>query len=98
MLSSLAQAGTDALTCQGVGGIAALGLGLMSSGTIKLDTKNSIPLDDSTLAALPRDPISVTSEGNKFQITIQKGEVTINSLTVVPFAVFTAIHGKTVLS
>ncbi|KAH7128592.1 hypothetical protein B0J11DRAFT_578782 [Dendryphion nanum] len=92
MLSSILQAGTDALTCQGFGGIAAVGLGLVNSGTIKIDTKNAVPLDNQTLAALPKDPITIVSEGNRFEIKIQSTEVTINGQKIVPFAVFTALH------
>ncbi|KAF2732936.1 hypothetical protein EJ04DRAFT_578009 [Polyplosphaeria fusca] len=91
MLSSLAQAGTDALTCQGFGGVIAIGLGLMHSGTIKLDTKDS-PLDGRTLAALPQDPIIVTSEGNRFSIKIQNGEIKINDLEAGTFIALTAVH------
>lgn len=92
MLSSLAQAGTNAITCQGFGGIAAIGLGLMNSGTIKIDFKNAVPFDNATLAALPKEPISILSEGNKFEITIQDTKVTINEMAIVPFAVVTALH------
>ncbi|KAF2187913.1 hypothetical protein K469DRAFT_748752 [Zopfia rhizophila CBS 207.26] len=44
MLSSISQAGADAITCQGFGGIAAIYLGLKNSGTIKIDGKGSVPL------------------------------------------------------
>ena len=91
MLSSLAQAGVNSLTCQGFGGIASIGLGLQNSGAIKFNS--SAGLDNQTLALLPKDPITVTSEGNTFQITIQDMQVTINGLKIVPFAVLTALHG-----
>lgn len=97
MLSGLAQAGSDAITCQGFGGLAAIGLGLMNSGTIKIDTKNPVPLDSQTLAALPKDPVTILSEGNKFEIKIQSTEITINGMQIVPFAVLTSLHGKLVL-
>lgn len=94
MLSSLAQAGTNAITCQGFGGIAALALGLKNSGTIKIDTKNPVPLDNQTLAALPKDPIRISSEGNTFEINIQNTDVTVNGMKILPFAIVTSLHGK----
>jgi hypothetical protein len=94
MLSGLAQAGSDAITCQGFGGLAAIGLGLMNSGTIKIDTKNAVPLDSQTLAALPKDPVTIMSEGNKFEIKIQNTEITINGMQILPFTILTSLHGK----
>jgi hypothetical protein len=94
MLSGLAQAGTNAITCQGFGGIAAIGLGLINSGTIKFDLKNTVPLDNATLAALPKEPISILSGGNKFEISIQDTKVTVNGMAIVPFAVLTALHSE----
>ncbi|KAF2472801.1 uncharacterized protein BDR25DRAFT_366007 [Lindgomyces ingoldianus] len=92
MLSSLAQAGTNAITCQGFGGIAAIGLGLINSGTLKINLKNPVPLDNRTLDALPKEPIVITSEGNRFEIKIQNSQVKINEMALVPFAVVTALH------
>lgn len=51
-------------------------------------------LDASTLAALPKDPVTVTSEGNSFTIKISDASITINELPLIPFAVLTGIHGK----
>lgn len=97
MLSGLAQAGINAITCQGFGGIAAIGLGLINSGTIKFDLKNAVPLDNATLTALPKEPISILSEGNKFEISIQDTKVTVNGMAIVPFAVLTALHSESSL-
>ncbi|KAF2108774.1 hypothetical protein BDV96DRAFT_636494 [Lophiotrema nucula] len=92
MLSSLAQAGTNALTCQGFGGIAFIALGLKNGGAMKTDGQGSVPLGNQKLAALPKDPIVITSEGNRFSIKIQDGEVRINDLALLPFAILTALH------
>lgn len=96
---SLAQMGAqkaiDALTCQGIGGLASAGLALMNSGESKSDkTQASAMLDPRVLQSLPDGPIELTSDGNHFQIIIKKASVEINGMKLLPFAVLTALHGK----
>jgi hypothetical protein len=93
ILSSLAQAGTDALTCQGFGGIAAVALGLKNSGALKVATGSAVPLDNQTLAALPKGPIIIKSQGNQYEIKIHNTEIMINGISLLSFAVFSALHG-----
>ncbi|KAF2676878.1 hypothetical protein K458DRAFT_436943 [Lentithecium fluviatile CBS 122367] len=92
-LQSLAQSGVNTLTCAGVGGLAAVGLGLRDSPALKMTMGGgSQPFDNSTLAALPKGPITITSEGNTFVINIIQGSFTINGRSLVPFAVITGLH------
>ncbi|KAF2639454.1 hypothetical protein P280DRAFT_518874 [Massarina eburnea CBS 473.64] len=98
-LQGIAQFSVDSLTCNGIGGLAALGLGVMNSPALKAAQKaqsgsndTNPPLDPSTLAALPKDPITITSEGTKFVVNLTDGSITINEMPVVPFAVMTAVH------
>ncbi|PVI01883.1 hypothetical protein DM02DRAFT_670923 [Periconia macrospinosa] len=96
-LEGFAQTGIDTLTCGGVGGLAAVGLGLFSNPAVKnsitSNTGNSTPLDPSTLAALPKDPIKIKSGDTTFIINITNPTaITINEMPVVPFAVVTAFH------
>lgn len=99
-LQGIAQTGIDTITCAGVGGLAALALGVMQSPVLKDNKGNatSPPLDNTTLAALPKGPVTVMNQGNKFTINIAEQAVTINGLELKPFAIMTALHGKCTLS
>lgn len=105
-ISSVAQSAINALTCEGFGGLILVGLGLMSSGTIKTNTGSSV---NSTLIkeALPKGIIHFTSSGNTFEIdgtivsqTIDQGlfaaasGITINGNDVSKFAAFLVLHSK----
>ncbi|ORX88624.1 hypothetical protein BCR34DRAFT_609341 [Clohesyomyces aquaticus] len=83
--------GTNAITCQGVGGLASIASGLMTSGIVKLNG-GSVPLDNRTLDALPKEPIVIISEGNKFKVKIQNTEITVNGIPVKRFAIITGLH------
>lgn len=85
----------DALTCQGIGGVAAAALGAMSASKdpkSMMDMMN-VPLDPRVLASLPQGPVEFTSEGNTFRIVLKDAEISINGLPVIPFGVLTALHG-----
>lgn len=105
-ISSVAQSAINALTCEGFGGLILVGLGLMSSGTIKTNSGSSV---NSTLIkeALPKGIIHFTSSGNTFEIdgtvvseTIDQGlfaaasGITINGNTMSKFAAFLVLHSK----
>ncbi|KAJ4288941.1 hypothetical protein N0V90_011282 [Kalmusia sp. IMI 367209] len=93
-LQGLAQSGVNTITCSGFGGLAALALGIMQSPALKgkTGTSASPPLDNSTLAALPKGPVTIVNEGNTFTINIAEQAVTINGLQLKPFAILTALH------
>lgn len=91
MLSSIVQVGTNAITCQGVGGLVSIASGLMTSGILKLNG-GSVPLDNRTLAALPKEPIVIISEGNKFEVKIQNTAITVNGIPIKRFAIITGLH------
>jgi hypothetical protein len=96
-LQSIAQSGISTLTCSGIGGIAATALGLRNNPILKNMMRmnpDSPPLDESTLAALPKDPIKVTSEGNTFFINIKDGKFMVNGLDFLPFGIMTGLHSK----
>lgn len=105
-ISSVAQSAINALTCEGFGGLILVGLGLMSSGTIKTNTGSSV---NSTLIkeALPKGIIHFTSGGNNFEIdgaivseTIDQGlfaaasGITINGNNMSKLAAFLVLHSK----
>ncbi|KAF1965396.1 hypothetical protein BU23DRAFT_561137 [Bimuria novae-zelandiae CBS 107.79] len=95
-LQGIAQSGLDTVTCSGFGGLAALALGIMQGPLMKnagmMDMPTLAPLDDSTLAALSKGPVTIMNEGNKFTVDIVKQAVTINGLEIKPFAITTALH------
>jgi hypothetical protein len=100
-LQRFAQTGVDTLTCGGVGGLASVGLSLFRSPALKKaanSTRNmtmASPLDPSILAALPKEPITVTSGNTKFVINFNHPTaITINELAIIPFAILTAVHSK----
>lgn len=108
-ISSVGQSAINALTCEGIGGLVLVGLGLFSSGTIK---SNSVSSVNSTLIkeALPKGIIHFTSSGNTFDIdgTVISNNldgnllnaasgVIINGNPVIKFAAFLVLHGKFML-
>lgn len=98
-----AQKVVDSLTCQGVGGIvsAALGFASTSPSEIKILEaamgQSGIPLDPTILQILPKGPITVTSEGNNFEVVLENRSIKINGQILTQFATLTALHGKCAL-
>jgi hypothetical protein len=90
----------DTLTCQGIGGIASAAFGAMAAAKVDASVMSKSlaqvgqTLDPTVLQALPRGPITVSSEGNMFEIVIESQSVKINGLAIIPFAVITGLHGK----
>jgi hypothetical protein len=101
-LNSAAQSSIDALTCNAIGGLATLSLEAMRSRKLKAWVATSMPnanvtkpfLDASVLAALPKGPLTVTSEGNVFTVELSNAKVTVNGLSYFPFAVLTTVHSE----
>lgn len=58
------------------------------------ETENGTSLIGTVFQRLPDGPITLTSEGNKFQIVIKQASVEINGMKLIPFVVLTALHGK----
>lgn len=91
-LSGAGQFGIDTLTCQGVGGLASIFLGVTSDRKDKTSLLSS-PLDSQAVDSLPQGPIEIKSNGNSYRIVLSDAEISINGLLVKPFAVLTALHG-----
>ncbi|KAF1836476.1 hypothetical protein BDW02DRAFT_238432 [Decorospora gaudefroyi] len=90
-----AQKVLDTLTCQGIGGIASVAFGAMAASQAEasmMDMAMSVPLESTVLQALPRGPITLSSEGNMFEIVIQSQSLKVNGLALMPFAVLTGLH------
>jgi hypothetical protein len=90
----------DTFTCQGIGGIASAAFGAMAAAKTNATMMSKAmaqlgqTLDPTVVQALPRGPITISSEGNTFEIVIESQRVKINGLALVPFAVITGLHGK----
>ncbi|KAF6818811.1 hypothetical protein CMUS01_11860 [Colletotrichum musicola] len=68
-ISMAAQAGVNALTCQGVGGLGLVFLGLVKSNTVPLDTFNAGGNVTKVLKqAVPSGTIKIANEGNFYAI------------------------------
>ncbi|KAF9729295.1 hypothetical protein PMIN04_009289 [Paraphaeosphaeria minitans] len=91
-LEGIAQTGVDTITCSGLGGLAALALGITQGPALKGKMSISPSLDNSTLAALPKGPLTVMNQGNNFTIDLADQTVTINGMGLKPFATMTGLH------
>jgi hypothetical protein len=91
-LSGAGQFGIDTLTCQGVGGLASIFLGVTSDRKDKTSLLSS-PLDSQAVSSLPQGPVEIRSKGNTYRIVLSDAEITINGLLIKPFAALTALHG-----
>lgn len=88
------------LTCQGIGGLASVALGVMSANKDKISMKDmmSVPLDPRVASSFPQGPVQFTSEGNTFRIVLKDAEISINGLPIIPFGVVTALHSMYLLN
>jgi hypothetical protein len=90
----------ETFTCSGIGGIASAAYGAMTAAKANASmmsmvmTQASPPLDPTVLQALPRGRITISSEGNMFEIVIESKSLKINGLAFIPFAIITGLHGK----
>jgi hypothetical protein len=88
MVDGFIQKGIDGLTCQGVGGLVAVLLGLRSSGAIASNT--TLP----KAGTLPNATFIVTNDGNEFVVNTGTFDVKVNGMEVVRFAVVLVLHSK----
>lgn len=104
-ISSVSQRVVSALTCEGVGGLVLVALGLLNSGTISTNGVSSGVNVTTLQQVVPKGLIKITSDGNTFAIDGQKvidnlqgnllsaaDGITINGNTAIKFAAFLAIH------
>ncbi|UQC81717.1 uncharacterized protein CLUP02_07203 [Colletotrichum lupini] len=76
-ISMAAQAGVNALTCQGVGGLGLMGFGLIRSKTIALDSFNNGNVTKTAKQVIPTGIIKISNEGHSYAID---GQVIRDSL------------------
>jgi hypothetical protein len=104
------QTGINALTCQGVGGLGLILLGLVRSNTIPTDLLNSQSGAASQTfikEAVPAGAIRITNEGNVYEVDGQRigdnlggsitsaiGGISINGFSAIAFIVFLVFHSK----
>lgn len=106
-ISSVSQRVVSALTCEGVGGLVLVALGLLSSGTISTNGVTTGVNVTTLQQVVPKGLIKITSDGNQFAIDGQKvidnlqgnllsaaDGITINGNTAIRFAAFLAIHSE----
>lgn len=106
-ISSVSQRVVSALTCEGVGGLVLVALGLLNSGTISTNGVTTGVNVTTLQQVVPKGLIKITSDGNQFAIDGQKvidnlqgnllsaaDGITINGNTAIRFAVFLAIHSE----
>ncbi|TDZ48280.1 hypothetical protein CTRI78_v008312 [Colletotrichum trifolii] len=105
-ISMAAQAGVDALTCQGVGGIGLIFLGLVRSKTVPLDSFNNGGNVTNVLKqAIPTGIINIANEGNTYAIDGQAikdsiggniinaaGGIEINGMKLPAWIAFLVLH------
>ena len=97
-ISALAQNSIDALTCQGVGGLLNIFLGLIQFKTLNPSAFAGQTGPNSTFAMLksmlPNGTVEVKSEGNTYAVDLPDGgNVRVNGMPVVRFAVVLILHG-----
>lgn len=106
-ISSVSQRVISALTCEGVGGLVLVALGLLNSGTISTNGVTSGVNVTTIQQVVPKGLIKITSDGNQFAIDGQKvidnlqgnllsaaDGITINGNTAIRFGAFLAIHSE----
>lgn len=96
-INPLVQTGINALTCEGVGGIAAVFLGLVQSKTIDLNSINTGSLTGSNNnLSLPDQVFIVKSSGNTYSVNPAEGlgTASINGMGIGRFIGVGAAHSK----
>lgn len=105
-ISSVGQRALDMLSCEGVGGLVLVGLGLVESGTIKISGDSATKLNVTLIRQiLPKGVLRFTQGGNTYSIDgtvisdniennllAAAGGVVINGNPVIPFVAFLAVH------
>ncbi|PVH79535.1 hypothetical protein DL98DRAFT_572386 [Cadophora sp. DSE1049] len=97
-INPLVQSGMKALSCEGVGGLAALGYGLVMSGTIDIGSINLKDLTSSSPkignVSLPDQEFVIKSGVNTYQLNPAKGigSVSVNGIGIYKFIVLAVAH------
>ncbi|KAM0326706.1 hypothetical protein ACHAQA_006579 [Verticillium albo-atrum] len=104
-VSMAAQGGIDALTCQGVGGLGNILVGLLRSKTISTGSLNNDNTTDTIRQIIPTGTIKIENEGNTYNIDGQiirdsignniigaVGGVEINGMKLAAWIAFIVIH------
>lgn len=106
-ISSVTQRVISALSCEGVGGLVLVALGLLDSGTISTNGVTTGVNVTTLQQVVPKGLIKFTSDGNKYEIDGQKvidnlqgnllsaaDGISINGNTAIRFGAFLAIHSE----
>lgn len=106
-ISSVTQRVISALSCEGVGGLVLVALGLLDSGTISTSGASTGVNVTTIQQVVPKGLIKFTSDGNQYTIDGQKvidnlqgnllsaaDGISINGNTAIRFAAFLAIHSE----
>lgn len=106
-ISSVTQRVVSALSCEGVGGLLLVALGLLDSGTISTNGVSTGVNVTTIQQVVPKGLIKFTSDGNQFAIDGQKvidnlqgnllsaaDGISINGNSAIRFAAFLAIHSE----
>ncbi|KAK2613334.1 hypothetical protein N8I77_000252 [Diaporthe amygdali] len=104
-ISSVSQRVVSALSCEGVGGLVLVALGLLNSGTISTNGVTSGVNVTTLQQVVPKGLIKITSDGNQYAIDGQKvidnlqgnllsaaDGISINGNTAIRFGAFLALH------
>ncbi|KUJ17679.1 uncharacterized protein LY89DRAFT_58940 [Mollisia scopiformis] len=96
-INPLLQTGIDDLTCEGVGGLVGVFLGLVQSKTVSLNaltSKGTSPSTSNTTLNLPDQVFIIRSGGNTYSVNPAKGitTVSINGMAIGSFIGVAAAH------
>ncbi|RDW88472.1 hypothetical protein BP6252_00504 [Coleophoma cylindrospora] len=88
-INPLMQTGLDALTCEGVGGLAGVFVGLILSGTVDVNK-----LKFSGNLTLPDQDFVIRSGGNTYALNPSKGltTATVNNTAIISYVVLAVLH------
>jgi hypothetical protein len=90
-LDPIIQSGINALGCQGVGGIVAIGLSLLESGQISLGSFGNLT---SSFSSLTNQTYTIKEAGNTYTANLTTKDITLNGQPVVKAVVLIVLHGK----
>jgi hypothetical protein len=94
-LDPILQDGIDALGCQGVGGVVAIGLSLLQSGKISLGSFGNLT---SSFSSLTNQTYTIKEGGNTYTANLANKDIiqgiTLNGQPVVKAVVLIVLHGK----
>jgi hypothetical protein len=94
-IDPILQSGIDILGCQGVGGIAAIGLSLLQSGKISLGSFGNLT---SSFSSLTNQTYTIKEGGNTYTANLANKDITqgitLNGQPVVRAVTLIVLHGK----